>query len=83
MTGVPLRSSKQVLGSNLQVGDVIEYPPGNFDPPELAVVYRLDKDHIEVLTNAGGTVSGLESGKIYLLAGRACEPSAVGINRFA
>jgi len=82
MIGIPLSSSKPVLCSRHQVGDVIEYPPGNFDPPQLAVVCRVDKDDFEILTSAGEAGIRLETGKYYLLAGRACEPTAEGIKRF-
>jgi hypothetical protein len=64
------------------VGDVVEYPPGNFDPPHLAVVSRVDNDGFEILTGTGKIETGLELGKYYLLAGRACEPSVDGIKGF-
>jgi hypothetical protein len=81
--GIALRSSKQVLGSSLRIGDVIEFPPADCDSPPLAVVCRVDKDDFEILTCAGGTEDGLECDKYYLLAGRACDPSIESINGFA
>jgi hypothetical protein len=78
-----LESSKQVLGSTLRIGDVIEFPPGDYDPPQVAVVSRVNNDDFEILTTAGETESGLELGKYYLLAGRACDPNAADINGFA
>jgi hypothetical protein len=83
MTGIALKSSKQVLGSTLRIGDVIEFPPGNYDPPHLAVVSRVNNDDFEMLTTAGEAESGLELNKYYLLAGRACDPSVADINGFA
>jgi len=83
MIGIALKSSKQVIGSTLRIGDVIEFPPGNYDPAHLAVVSRVNNDDFEILTTAGETESGLELSKNDLLAGRACDPSVADLNGFA
>ena len=81
-TGTALRSSKQVVGSTLRVGDVIEFPPAS-DPLRLGVVTRTGSGLFDILVETGETESGLETDKHYLLAGRACPSTVEGIQRFA
>jgi hypothetical protein len=83
VTGSALRSSKRVLGSTLQIGDVIEFPPGNYDPVLIAVVNEVRQDGFDILCDTGHAENGLDITKYYLLAGRACEARAEGIKAFA
>ena len=87
-TGGVLRNSKQVLGSSLKVGEVLEYPPGSYDPACLAVVSGVYPDEagkvkLDLLISTGATESGLDADKFYLLVGRGCEATAEGIRNFA